>query len=162
MSSSDATALPRRAVLLAPLALAACGFAPVYGSGGGAADLRGAIAFSEPRSPSDFVLEGRLQERLGAPVAPRYRLQTEVTVTETPAAFAPGRRIVRYTIDGTARFALATLEGAPVISGTVTAFTAYSATGTSVANLAAEDDARHRLSVLLADQIVTRILAAAP
>ena len=38
-------------------------------------------------------------------------------------------------------------------------FTSYSATGSTVAGLAAEEDAALRLMHILADQIVTRLLA---
>ena len=50
--------------------------------------------------------------------------------------------------------------GRQITSGTVEAFTSYAATGSTVATQAAEDDARARLAVLLADMIVTRMLAA--
>ena len=45
-------------------------------------------------------------------------------------------------------------------SGTVENFTGYSATGTTVATLAAEHDAQTRLMTMLADQIVTQLYAA--
>ena len=45
-------------------------------------------------------------------------------------------------------------------SGTVNNFTAYSATGSTVATLAAERDALERLMVILGDQITTRLFAA--
>jgi LPS-assembly lipoprotein len=45
-----------------------------------------------------------------------------------------------------------------VTSGSVDNFTGYSATGTTVATLAAERDAQERLMTILADQIVTRLL----
>jgi LPS-assembly lipoprotein len=42
----------------------------------------------------------------------------------------------------------------------VQSFTAYSATGSTVAGLAAEEDAATRLMRILADQIVARLIAA--
>ena len=44
--------------------------------------------------------------------------------------------------------------------GTVSNFTSYSATGSTVAGLAARQDAARRLMVVLADQVVARMLAA--
>jgi LPS-assembly lipoprotein len=41
----------------------------------------------------------------------------------------------------------------------VKSFTAYSATGSTVAGLAAEEDAATRLMRILADQIVARLVA---
>jgi LPS-assembly lipoprotein len=47
-----------------------------------------------------------------------------------------------------------------VISGSVDNFTSYSATGTTVATLAAERDAQERLMIQLADQIFVRLASA--
>jgi LPS-assembly lipoprotein len=41
----------------------------------------------------------------------------------------------------------------------VKSFTAYSATGSTVAGLAAEEDAAYRLMRILADQIVAQLIA---
>jgi LPS-assembly lipoprotein len=49
--------------------------------------------------------------------------------------------------------------GATVASGRVQSFTAYAATGSTVAGLAAEEDAGLRLMRLLADQVVARLIA---
>ena len=51
-------------------------------------------------------------------------------------------------------------NGARVTGGRVQSFTAYSATGSTVAGLAAEEDAGLRLMRILADQIVARLIAA--
>ena len=44
-------------------------------------------------------------------------------------------------------------------SGTVQSFTSYSATGSTIATLAAQRDARARLMQILADQIAQRLAA---
>ena len=46
-----------------------------------------------------------------------------------------------------------------VTGGRVESFTSWSATGSTVAGLTAEEDARLRLMRILADQIVARLLA---
>ena len=57
-------------------------------------------------------------------------------------------------------WALADLAtGARLTGGRVDNFTSYSATGSTVASLAAEEDASLRLMRILADQIVARLLA---
>jgi LPS-assembly lipoprotein len=43
----------------------------------------------------------------------------------------------------------------------VDSFTSYSATGSTVAGLTAKEDAGRRLMVILADQIVARLMVAA-
>ncbi|WP_330449555.1 hypothetical protein FLP41_04955 [Paracoccus marcusii] len=48
-----------------------------------------------------------------------------------------------------------------ITQGRVSSFTSYSTTGTTISTLAAEGDARERLALMLADQVVTRLLAAA-
>ncbi|MBL3565900.1 hypothetical protein JMM59_12930, partial [Rhodovulum sulfidophilum] len=50
-------------------------------------------------------------------------------------------------------------SGSVVQSGEVDSFTAYSATGSTVATRTAERDAYRRLMVILADEMVTRLLA---
>jgi len=44
----------------------------------------------------------------------------------------------------------------------VRGFTSWSATGTTISGLAAQEDAARRLMVILGDQIITRLIAAAP
>ena len=52
--------------------------------------------------------------------------------------------------------------GLTVTTGSVDSFTAFSATGTPVATQAAERDAEVRLITILADQLVTRLVATVP
>ena len=68
--------------------------------------------------------------------------------------------IERYDVLGRATYELRdAATDAVVSSGDVESFTGYSATGTSVASLAAERDARERLMIILADLVVTRLQA---
>ena len=67
----------------------------------------------------------------------------------------------RYNLVGRAGYALRdTQTGSIVTSGMVQNFTAYSATGSTVATLAAQRDAIERLMVILGDQIVVRLYTA--
>ena len=66
----------------------------------------------------------------------------------------------RYSLSGTADFALKDQAGRVLAQGRVSSFTSYSTTGTTIATLSAEGDARQRLATMLADQVVTRLLAA--
>jgi len=158
MWSSD-----RRAFLLGSLALAGCGFTPAYGPGGGAAELRGRIALKAPGDKLTFDLNARLEDRLGAASAPIYLLTCAITTNATGVAITPDGAVTRYNLTGTAAWRLVeTATGNERLTGTAKSFTSYSATGSTVAGLAAEEDARGRLMVILADQIVTRLIAAAP
>lgn len=154
MSWSD-----RRAVLLG-LALAGCGFTPVYGPGGTAGDLFGTIAVDPPRDAEGFAFVRHLERRLGISETPVYRLAAQLSVTEEDLGVTPDQVISRYQLVGVARFSLVRLDTQAVATnGTVDSFTSYSATGTPFATQTAERDARDRLMVALADLIVARLMA---
>ena len=160
MSSSD-----RRLFLLglAALPLAACGFTPAYGPQGGATALRGRIAVQAPVTREDFDFTARVESRLGRTQAAAYDLAYTLSATRESGGITATNVTTRYTLKGTATFSLTErATGTRVAGGTVKGFTSWSATGTTVAGLAAEDDAARRLSVLLADQVITRLIAAAP
>ena len=154
--------LPRRAILafLATLPVAACGFTPAYAPGGPAATLQGAIRIDDPADKNAFDLVERLEERLGRPGAEHYRLAYAITVTPLGVGITSDNTITRYNLVGSVDWTLSDTSGARVAGGRVENFTSYSATGSTVAGLAAEEDAAFRLMRILADQIVARIVAA--
>ncbi len=157
MSSSD-----RRAflTLLAASAVAACGFEPAYGPGGPASGLLGRVTVDAPDDRDAFDLVARLEDRLGRTRTPEFRLSYRIATKAEPQAIAPDNTINRYQLLGFVDFALHDLAGETVLSsGKVSSFTAYSAFGTSVATAASEADAHRRLMRILADQIVTRLVA---
>ena len=152
----------RRGVLLAALALAACGFAPVYGPGGTGTRLQDKVRTADPRTPDDFAFAGRIAERLG-PDGTRYELDWRLRIAVVPQAITPNEITTRYSLNGTASYVLTEIaSGRTVARGPVSSFTSYSTTGTTIATLAAEQDAHKRLARLLADQVVTRLLALDP
>ena len=154
----------RRAVLLGLLAvsgLAACGLSPVYGPGGGGGKLFGKVRPRDPDTPLDFVFNRRLAERLGPEDAAVYDLDYQINAGVVAQAITPDEVTPRYSLNGTADFALTGPDGAVITRGRVSSFTSYSTTGTTISTLAAEGDARERLALMLADQVVTRLLAAA-
>lgn len=71
----------------------------------------------------------------------------------------PENAITRYNLLGRVDWTLFGPDGQRLTGGKVESFTSYSATGSTVAGLAAEEDAAFRLMRILADQIVTRLLA---
>ncbi len=80
-------------------------------------------------------------------------------ITQERVAIAEDGSITRYSLPGAAAYVLRDGAQTVVTQGEVSAFTSYSTTGTTVATRAAEADARARLAVILADLIVTRLLA---
>ena len=153
--------LSRRFVLLAPLALAACGFTPAYGPGGSAGKLTETIWVQDPTDKYAFDLVERLEERLGRPENIRFDLAYTITTEAVGVGITTDNKITRYNLKGVVDYALTDrATGAQVTGGRVQSFTAYSATGSTVAQLAAEEDAGLRLMRILADQIVARLIAA--
>ena len=147
----------RRTLLILPFALAACGFTPVYAPGGSAAALRGQVAVQQPIDREGFLLVQELENRLGRGPA-RYGLAFDLTVAEEGLGIARTGDINRFNLVGTVNYTLFEFgTEAVVFENSTSNFTGYSATGDTVQTLAAEQDARERLMVILADQITTEL-----
>lgn len=156
----------RRHVLLGMMAslplVSACGFAPVYGDGSAARALTGTIAVEEIAGAMGFAARQRLTERLGPATAATHRLDVTIALDSDGLAISQTNQITRYNLTGTASYDLVDMAtGVKVEAGTARAFAAYSATASPFATRVAERDARSRLAVSLADQIVIRIAASA-
>lgn len=163
MSLSDRRSDRRHVLgLLAALPLAACGFTPAYGPGGGARALTGKVAIANPSDRDGFELVGRLQERLGRSKSPAWTLTYSITTESVGAGITAANVTTRYNVLGTVSYALTDQAGGnTVTSGSVQNFTSYSASGTVVSTAASERDARTRLMRILADQVVTNLVATA-
>lgn len=160
MSLSD-----RRKLLLTLGALAlagACGFAPAYAPGGVADGLTGAVELAAPRDQNAYVFVRQMERRLGQPDAARFMLDYTLATERLAVGVTQAQETTRYHISGTASFTLTDrATGAVVQTGEVSSFSAYAATGSTVATLRATRDAYDRLMVMLADQLVTRLGATA-
>ncbi|WP_394178836.1 LPS assembly lipoprotein LptE [Yoonia maritima] len=149
----------RRFAILGLLALGGCGFAPVYSDSN---TLRGAIAFKADETIAGYRLQERLEQRLGRATAPRYTLDVTMTRGSRSAAITDDGDTTRYNVTGIAKWTLTDATGQQVEKGKVDAFTSYSATGSTTATQTAATDATARLSVILADMIVSRLLILSP
>jgi len=144
----------------ATAALAACGFTPAYAPGGAGVVLHNSILAAEPSDKPAFDLVERLEERLGPPQAPRFGLDYTIKTNPVGVAITSYNAVTRYNLNGTVDWTLSDFAtGVRLTGGRVDNFTSYSATGSTVASLAAEEDATLRLMRILADQIVARLLA---
>ncbi|MEL6682001.1 MAG: LPS assembly lipoprotein LptE [Pseudomonadota bacterium] len=152
--------ITRRAALLGLTALAGCGFAPIHGTG---STLREQLTFDTQDTVAGFELRGRLEERLGVSASPRYLLKVTQTSRRRASAIAADGDTTRFNLLGTASWTLTEIaKGDRLDSGDVQTFTGFATTGSTSATQAAEDDASRRLSVALADMIVSRLLLLEP
>jgi LPS-assembly lipoprotein len=152
MSSFD-----RRAALFGLMALAGCGFAPVYAPGGQGAALRGAIRAADPVTRADQQFLIAFEERLGRPNAAPLTLSYTIAQDRTGAGRIDGLGPSRMTVQGRLAYSLRRGE-TEVARGQVAASSSYSTTSTQLATLTAAEDAEARLMVLLADALVARLL----
>jgi len=154
------SSLDRRSVLMLPAVMAACGFTPVYAPQGTGSALQNQVQVSEPVNEDSYVLNRRIEDRIGRTETPTYNLNIATSVTRDSLARNSSNNINRFNYIGRASYSLVeTSTGRVVTSGSVDNFTGASASGTTVATLAAQRDARRRLMTLLADQIVERLLS---
>ena len=152
----------RRLFLTSFLALGACGFKPVYGPGGAARGLEGAIEVMAPDAREAYELVKRLEERLGQPDGARYRLEYRIETREEASGIAAAAETTRTQVFGTVTFTLTEkATGQVVQSGSVTSFVSFSNQGTTVNTASGKVDAYRRLMVALADLLVTRLIAGA-
>lgn len=154
--------LGRRSLLLAPLLLAACGFAPAYAPGGPGDRLRGRVAVETPETPDGTRLRAALEDRLGPPGPDAALLAVEPAVATVQEGVLPDRPPARERFDGRAAWRLAGPTGAVLARGEAEGFTGATIAGPAVSVRAAGQDARERLMVLLADRIVGQLLLLPP
>jgi LPS-assembly lipoprotein len=146
--------------LLAALPLAGCGFTPAYAPGGAGDKLRGRVAVEAPRSRYDFAFTARLETRFGPVQTPVYDLGYSLSFTRVSGGISPANEITRYTLKGQVAYTLTErATGTRIAGGKLENFTSWSATGSTVAGISAEDAAEQRLIRILADDIVTRLVA---
>lgn len=142
------------------LTVSACGFEPVYGPGGTGTQLQNRVIVDKPIDREGFLLVQQLEERLGRAGDPAYKLAIQLSVIEEARAIDPDGDIRRFHVIGEAQYTLSdTSTGAVVRSDAVDNFVGYSATGTTVATLAAKRNATERLMTILADEIVLQLQA---
>lgn len=150
----------RRLFLLSSMALAGCGFTPVYGPSGAGRALRGAVEVDAPSDREAHSFAQAATRSLGEALSPHYRLGYEITTDEKPIGLTRDQEIKRYHVTGKVTYTLIDIaSGNTVASGTVERFTAYAATGSTVASLSATSDAYDRLMSQLADAVVLEMTA---
>lgn len=141
-------------------ALAACGFEPTYGAKGASSHLLNQVVVDAPSTNETYLLVRELEDRLGRVSEGKYGLTTSIDTSEKSVGRTVQGVTSRYDVIGNVTYALRDMATGEVLtSGKLTNYVGYSATGTSVATLSAEEDAYARLMSILADQIMTDLWA---
>ena len=159
LSSNKRSFITRLAILPVLGLIPGCGFTPAYGTDGAIRSLRGRIAYRAPNTPEGFRLRSRLEDRLGRVELGNYLLTVKLEIQEEAIVISSAQDINRFNLPGKADWILtASGDDTPLASGIAQSFTAYSAFGTIIATREAQEDARNRLALALADLIVTDII----
>ena len=144
----------RALVALAGLALAGCGFTPLYGDAGVGGSLS-RIAVSGQDDRLGYRVREQLEDALGRDASrpPLWRLETVVEQSRRPL----GRRIddtaTRYELTVRSRWTLTPLDGGAPLSGQRTVTSTYAAADQPYAAIAAQQDGEERAAAELARQI---------
>ncbi len=154
----------RRLILgLAALPLAGCGFTPALAPGAPAGALHGRIRADDPTDRAGVAFVARLEDRLGRPQAPGWRLGWQMTVTPERLGLAAGLGEVRGRALGRVDWTLmGEGDDTPVASGRAEQFAGYDRTGTPLAIRAAAEDAQDRVAGMLAEAVAAELIATAP
>ena len=153
----------RRLVLafMGSAALAGC-FRPMLREDSAARGLRNRIALPEVDGRFGYFLHQSLQDRLGKPVAPEFRLEISTKIETQGLAVAEDDAITRLALVATGRWLLWRAgEQEPVLEGSALAQSGYSATGSLFATRIARRDVEERLARDLGERIARSIFAQA-
>ncbi|WP_424991052.1 LPS assembly lipoprotein LptE [Fluviibacterium sp. S390] len=148
------------AALAAVLVTSACELTPVYAPGGQGAALSGNVDVAFQNGNVEFSLGQALQDRLGPPQSPRYRLSYTLRTRSERVAITTAQSTNQFNLIGVATYQLVdTSTGGVAMSGRVDGFSSYNSSGISVSTQAAERDGYDRLTVILADKIMSRLIS---
>jgi len=147
-------------VLLASLALAACGLRPLYGGGssGPVATMLRSVEVAPIDGQVGWLMHNKLTERLGEGETPIYRLEVELDDNITGFGIRGDRAVTRERRTLRARYRLVDLaNGGVVLDATAGSDAGIDVVSSEYATVAAEQTAVERLSEVVADQIVARL-----
>lgn len=143
------------------LLLGGC-FRPMLAEGGDAAALRGRIAFPPTRDRFGFYLQDSLEERLGKPETPDYRLEITTNFSESGLLVAQDNTITRLRLQAVSDFRLyRESETEPVLADRIITESGYDSTASLYASRTTRKDIERRLARDLGERIARRIQAQA-
>jgi LPS-assembly lipoprotein len=150
----------RRAAPLLLLALSACGLRPLYG-GGGAGTVAGTLTAVEVGpipGKAGWLVGNALRDRLAAQGTPRYRLDVRLDDSIIGLGVRRDDSVSRERRTLRARYQLVDLaDGRVVLDASAGSDAGIDAVQSEYATIAAENSALERLSMIVADKIISRI-----
>lgn len=153
----------RRAVLalLGATLLGGC-FRPMLREDSAARGLRNRIALPEVDGRFGYYLHRSLEERLGKPIEPEYRLEISTELEQHGLVVAEDDAITRIALVAKAEWSLWRAgEDTPALEGSAISQSGYSATGSLFATRIARRDIEERLARDLGERVARVILARA-
>ncbi|MGW8189911.1 LPS assembly lipoprotein LptE [Sphingomonas hankookensis] len=150
----------RAAVLAAALLLGGCGLRPLYagGEGGVVRQTLAGVEVAPIAGQNGWLVANALRDRLRAEGPARYRLEIKLDDDITGLGVRRDDSITRERRTLRARYQLIDLSnGAVTLDATAGSDAGIDVVRSEYATIAAERSALERLSVIVADQIVTRI-----
>ncbi|WP_288409666.1 LPS assembly lipoprotein LptE [uncultured Sphingomonas sp.] len=150
----------RAAVLAAALLLGGCGLRPLYagGEGGVVRQTLSGVEVAPIAGQNGWLVANALRDRLRAEGPARYRLEIKLDDDITGLGVRRDDSITRERRTLRARYQLIDLSnGAVTLDATAGSDAGIDVVRSEYATIAAERTALERLSVIVADQIVTRI-----
>ena len=146
------------------LALAGCGFKPLYDSSNGAVNGRLAVDVSRIANREGQILHAALKREFDHSRAPAYRLDVTLAERITTLAIDAEGRAIRRQMTITANWRLSRLDiggKSKSLQGSVRVFSGFNVLRSDFANISAERQARERASTRLASQIAEEATARA-
>lgn len=153
----------RALLLLLALATSGCSLRPLYAGGGDGrvAQALGSVSVAPIPGRAGWLVRNALQDRLGAAgtaETPRYRLDVELDDDITGYGVRSDDAVTRQRRTLRARYRLVeAARGTVLLDATAGSDAGIDVVSSEYATVAAEQTALERLSVEVADQIVTRI-----
>ncbi|MCL5776659.1 LPS assembly lipoprotein LptE [Limibaculum sp. FT325] len=124
--------------------------------------MRGRIALPQTTDRFSFHLRDRLEQRLGTPQQPDYRLEVVTAVTESGLLVAQDNTITRIRVQAVADFRLYRDGVAePVLADRIVTESGYDSTASLYASRTTQRDIERRVAQDLGERIARRIQAQA-
>ncbi len=155
----------RRSLLIglsaASFALSGC-FRPLLAKNGEAQQVRGHIGLPEIDGRFGYFLNQSLEDRLGTPVDPAYRLEVRTQLSDRNLAIAQNNDVTRKTVSAKAVWRLLRVgDNRAVMRDEVTVQSGFNATTSLFATRQTRLDIERRLARDIGERIARKVLARA-